>query len=277
MGLTTHARVFALCIVAAAAFACGGGASSPSPTPTAPTAPTTPTTPTTTVVASGDNWSLRFDGVTGIGITGGLAATAPVSALEGSFNTSEGSVSAVMQPFGRCFPAPDTIRLRFTGTRTGNAIELQSQGLLGQVIRINVTLSARGDAVEGTYSLVGGCSTGTTGPVSGRRVELTGIWSGTMGAIPTVIDLRMAGTPDSDANFALSGTVRFSSTQCFANAVITRRARGRIMFPDVQTDTQRLELIAEVSEDMNVMQLDYVLVTGTCPELSSGTGRLVRQ
>ena len=87
----------------------------------------------------------------------------------------------------------------------------------------------------------------------------------------------MASTPDAGANYTLSGSVTFSNTQCFVNAVITRRARGRVMFPDVETPTQRLELIAEVSEDLTTMHIVFVLVTGTCPELSSGNGRLVRQ
>jgi hypothetical protein len=260
-------------MLAGLAAACGGGGSTAAPTPTTPTVPTAPVVP---VVASGDNWSFRFDGFTGVGVTGGYGGTAPVAALEGSFNSAAGSVGAVMQPYGRCFPANDTVRLRFTGNRTGTAIELQSQELSGQTIRINATLSATGDSVQGTYAIAGGCANGTTGPVVGRRVDLTGVWTGTMGAIPTVVDLRMASAPDNDANFVLSGSVKFSNTQCFVNAVITRRARGRVMFPDIQTDTQRLELIAEVSEDLTTMQITYALVAGTCPELAFGSGRLVR-
>jgi hypothetical protein len=98
-----------------------------------------------------------------------------------------------------------------------------------------------------------------------------------MGTIPTVFDLQMASTPDADGNYAVSGSARFSNTQCFANAVITRRGRGRVLFPDVVGETQRLELIAEVTEDLSTMHAIYVLVTGTCPELEFGDGLLVRQ
>jgi hypothetical protein len=92
-----------------------------------------------------------------------------------------------------------------------------------------------------------------------------------------VIDLQMASTPDESAGYALSGRVTFSNTQCFPNATITRRARGRWLFPDIVSDTQRLELIATVSEDLSTMNVDYVIVQGTCPELAFGSGRLVRR
>jgi hypothetical protein len=228
------------------------------------------------VVASGENWSFRFDGFTGIGVTGGYGSAVPLAALEGSFNSSVDAVSAVMQPFGRCLSG-DTNRVRFSGTRSsGGVVQLESLEQSGQVVRINATLSATGDALQGTYTITGGCGAGTAGAVAGRRVNLTGVWTGTMGAVPTVVNLQMASTPDADGNYALSGAVTFSNTPCFVNAVVTRRTRGRVMFPDIETPTQRLELIAEVSEDLTTMQIAYVLVTGTCPELSSGAGRLVR-
>jgi len=69
----------------------------------------------------------------------------------------------------------------------------------------------------------------------------------------------------------------FSNTQCFPKAGITRRARGRVAFPDVVGDTQRLEVIAEISEDLTTMFINSVLVAGTCPELAFHSGRLVRQ
>lgn len=131
-----------------------------------------------------------------------------------------------------------------------NALQLQSEEHVGQVVRINATLSANGDSLQGTYSITGGCGAGAAGVVVGRRVNLTGVWTGTMAATPAILDLQMATAPDADANYVLSGTVRFSNTQCFVNAVVTRRARGRVMFPDIETPTQRLELIAEVSEDL---------------------------
>jgi hypothetical protein len=117
----------------------------------------------------------------------------------------------------------------------------------------------------------------TTGPVVGRHVDLTGVWSGTMGQIPTVVDLTMATKADGEGNFPISGPVRFSDTQCFATATITRRGRGRVLFPDIVGETQRLELIAEVSEDLATMSITFVLVEGVCPELSFSAGRLVRQ
>jgi hypothetical protein len=63
----------------------------------------------------------------------------------------------------------------------------------------------------------------------------------------------------------------------FANATITRRARGRWLFPDIVSGTQHLELTGTVSDDLSTRDISYVLVQGTCPELASGNGRLVRR
>lgn len=256
--------------------ACGGGTSDAPSVPTSPTTPAVPSPPASPVIATGDNWSFRFEGLTDAGVTGGYGKRAPLVALEGSFNDSVGSVSAVMQPFGQYFIA-DAHRVFFAGTRSGNTVEMQSQAEIGQVVRINATLSAAGDTVQGTYSIAGGCAAGVAGSMTGRRVDWTGVWTGTMGEIPTILDLQMARAPDADANYVLSGNAKFSNTQCFLNAVITRRGRGRVSFPDVVSDTQRLELIAELSEDLSTMHIVFVLVAGTCPELSFGDGRLVRQ
>jgi hypothetical protein len=154
---------------------------------------------------------------------------------------------------------------------------LQSAALNGQIVQLDGTLSAVGDTFEGTYSITGGCGDGRSGPVLGRYVDVTGVWAGTLGAIPTIIDLHMASAPDANGNFYLSGSVKFSNTQCFPNATITRRGRGRIWFPDIVGANQRLELIAVVSDDLSTMYIDYVLVEGTCPELSFGNGQVARQ
>ena len=130
---------------------------------------------------------------------------------------------------------------------------------------------------EGTYSITGGCGDGKSGRVTGRAVNLTGNWRSTFGEIPTVIELQATGTPDANSNYTLSGNVTFSNTSCFPNATITRHARGRVLFPDVVSGAQRLELIAEVTEDSSTMVISFVIVAGTCAELSQGGGRLVRQ
>jgi hypothetical protein len=254
---------------------CGGGASPVTPSPS-PTRPTTPT-PSPQIVASGENWSFRFNGLTGAGITGGSANGAPLGALEGSFDATGNSITAVMQPFGSCLSG-DTMRLYFTGSRTGPSITLTTQAPGGETVTINATLSGSGETVQGTYSMSGGCSAGASGAMTGQRVNLSGLWRGTMGNIPIEMDLEMATTPDADGpNYVLSGPVRFSDTQCFPTAVITRRGRGRVLFPDIVGPTQRLELIAEVDEHLSTIYFTSVLVTGTCPELSFTSGRLVRQ
>ena len=256
--------------------ACGGTESKAPSTPTSPATPTTPPPPALPIAASGPNWSFRFEGLSDAGITGPYGKTAPLTALEGSLNASGESVTAVMQPFGRCLFG-DGNRVYFTGTRSGGTIEMVSQAAQGEVVRINATLSAAGETLQGTYTITGTCGAGKTGQMIGRRVDWTGIWTGTIGAIPAVFDMQMASTPDGEANYVLSGTVTFSNTQCFPKAVITRRARGRVAFPDVVGDTQRLEIIAEISEDLSSMFINSVLVAGTCPELSFSSGRLVRQ
>lgn len=258
-----------------------------SSSPTAPTSTTsTPTPLPPTIVASGQNWSFRLDGFIGAPVKsitpGGLiifptyGSSAPLVALEGAFNAAPGSVSAVLQPFGTCFDW-DTNRVRFSGTRSGNTIALESEPNQSQVVKINVTLSAGGDAAQGSYSITGGCSAGANGPIDGRLVNLTGVWSGLMGSVPARWDMKMADAPDVDGNFPVSGTVVFSGTSCFPNAMIQRRGRGRIIFPDIDSPTHHMELIAEVWEDLTAMKVSWGLTQGTCPELNGGDGTLVRQ
>ena len=168
-------------------------------------------------------------------------------------------------------------RVRFSGTRSGNTIELESQPYAAQVVKISVMLSASSDAAQGTYTIIGGCGAGSSGTIDGRQVNLTGVWSGMMGSIPARLDMLMADAPDTDGNFGVSGTATFSGTSCFANAVITRRGRGRIVFPDIAGPPHHMELIAEVWEDLTAMKVTFALTQGTCPELAGGEATFVRQ
>jgi len=257
-------------VLAFSSATCGGGSPNPAPTPAPTPTPVAPApAPPPTVTPSGSNWSFR---PTQLGL---------LTALEGSFDPSAGATTAVLAPFGRCFN-PDSDRARFTGTRSGLAIELQSQPVNRQEINLSGRLSPAGDMFEGTYSMTGLCSDGVQHDgvphqVMGRLVDFTGRWAGKLGAIPTVIDMHMAGTPDDSAGYALSGSVTFSNTQCFPNASITRRVRGRWLFPDIVSGSQRLELLGTLNEDLSTMSITYVLVAGTCPELADGSGSLVRQ
>jgi hypothetical protein len=255
----------AILVVLIGVAACGSGSSNRSSNPTSPTAPTSPAAPTP-VTASGPNWSFW---------TGGSSSDA-LATLEGAFDVSGSTITAVLDPFGICF-SPDTDRVRFTGTRSGSVVHLQSQALNGQIVQLTGTLSAVGDTFQGTYSINGGCGDGKSGAMTGRYVNVTGVWVGKLDTIPTVIDLQMASVPDVDGNYGLAGSVKFANTKCFPTAAITRRGRGRIWFPDIVGDTQRLELIAQVSVDLSTMFIDYTLVEGVCPELTFGSGRLVRQ
>ena len=163
------------------------------------------------------------------------------------------------------------------GYRSGNTIELESLANEAQVVKINVTLSASGGAAQGTYTITGGCAAGASGSIAGRQVNLTGVWTGLMGSIPARLNVLMADAPDTDGNFGVSGTATFSGTSCFPNAMITRRGRGRIVFPDIEGAPHRMELIAEVWDDLTAMKVAYALTDGTCPELADGDTTFVRQ
>jgi hypothetical protein len=258
-------------VLTASLGACGGGSSGGPSNPTSPTSPIASTpTPLPTTIGSGDNWSLSTDDFSNTG------RRAVLTALEGSFDVSGAAITAVFAPSGTCFNS-DSDRVRFTGTRSGRAVQLESQALNGQVLQLRGTLSSAGDGFEGTVSIAGGCANGAAARMTGLRVNWSGIWTGRMGTIPTVFDLQMASVPDADGNFGVSGSAKFSNTQCFANAVVTRRGRGRTIFPDVVGENQRLELIASVYADLSAMYISYALVTGVCPELNFGEGTLVRQ
>ena len=207
---------------------------------------------------------------------GTLGRGAVLTALEASFNASGDPITAVLTPFGQCF-SPDSARARFTGTRSGNTILLESQPVQGQVIRLEGTLSPAGDAFDGKYTIFGGCADGASAPIRGRPVNLAGVYVGVIGGLPVTLDLQVASSPDADGNYALSGTAKFSNTTCFADATITRRTRGRVMFPDIVSATHSMELFAELDGDYATMYVEYVVTVGRCPELSIGSGRLVRQ
>src|SRR5262245_14385103 len=255
------ARFVVALLAAMGVAACGSSPSSPSPTPT-------PTPSGSTIVASGENWSCRLDGLlsapthnlSGIGlfILPTYGSSAPLVALEGAFNTTAGSVIAVLQPYGRCFDW-DTNRDRFTGARLGNTIALESLPDASQVIRINVMVSDSGDTAQGTYTITGGCGGGSSGSINGRRVNLTGVWTGTMGSIPVRLDMVMANAPESNGSFGVSGTATFSGTSCFPNAMITRVAKGRIAFPDIVGPPHHMELVLELWEDLTAMNVAYGL------------------
>jgi hypothetical protein len=252
-------------VLTGAVGACGGGSQGGSPTPTAPTGTPQPAPAPAPLTPSGQNWTFTV-------------AVTRLAGFEGSFDLSGETVTAVLAPFGNagCFNG-DADRASFSGRRSGRTVELQSQPLNGQVIDLSGTLSAAGDVFEGTYSINGGCAHGDRGAARGHAVNLTGVWTGRLGNIPTVIDLRMSDTPDSSAGFTVSGPVRFSGTQCFPDATITRRVRGRLLFPDIVSGTQRLELLGVVSDDLSSMTIDYALASGSCPELNFGRGVLTRQ
>ena len=183
-----------------------------------------------------------------------------------------------MQPFGNCF-APEGPLVRFTGTRSGGNLDMQSQPVEGQVVRITGLLAETEDAgqvLSGTYTITGGCGGGRTGKVTGSSVNLTGTWKGTMGAVPAVFQLQMSKTPAEDGSYVLTGTATLTDTPCLNGAVITRYARGRVLVADVASDGQRLELKGEISQDHYTMHVEFVLA-GTCPELALNSGRLVRQ
>jgi hypothetical protein len=283
-------------VALAAAMLVGGcGESSPSsPTPQGPNPGNSPgpapgpSPSPPTIDASGQNWSFRLDGFIGapsktispfgLIIFPTYGSNAPLVALEGAFNASTGSVSAVLHPYGRCF-VWRLNRVRFTGTRSGNTIELESLPNEAQVVRINVTLSARGDAAQGTYTITGGCGAGASGSIAGRQVNLTGVWTGMMGSIPARLDVLMADAPNTSGYFGVSGTATFSGTSCFVNAMIVgdQGGAGRIVLPDIAGAPHRMELIAEVWDDLTAMKVAYALTEGTCPELVEGDTTFVRQ
>jgi len=161
-------------VLAGTLSACGGGSEGRSPVSNTPP----PTTPEP-VTPSGPNWSFR-------------RPAGQLTGLEGSFNASGNTVTAVLSPLGESCFQPDLDRALFTGTRSGRAIQLRSQPLRGQVIELSGNLSTDGEAFEGVYSITGGCANGATNPIAGRHVDLTGVWNGKLGNIPTVIDLQMA-------------------------------------------------------------------------------------
>lgn len=128
-----------------------------------------------------------------------------------------------------CF-GPSQI-VNFTGTVKGKNVTLTSATVGGEVISVTASGNS-GSALTGTYSIAGGTTcNGQTGSITANPVpSISGTWSGpifTAGGVSQggpnaalAIALTQATTASSDGTFALTGTLTFTQSSCFAAGTI---------------------------------------------------------
>jgi hypothetical protein len=239
----------------------------------APTrAPVPASSPALRVMASGENWSFRTAGyedqLVFLGAT--YISTRPIASLDGALDLSGTSITAVMAVLGGCIN--DKLP-RFAGTRDGLEIDMVSAPISGVTIRVTGALSADMRSFKGTYSATGACRTAGPQPMTGRRIELDGVWSDST----VTLTVTLATMPTEQGSFALTGTLAFANNPCLPDGHVSNIARGRLLFPEVISGRNMYVFDNEVTPDLKQMPYEYVLSQGSCLANRAGRGTLVRR
>lgn len=135
------------------------------------------------------------------------------SFLGGNVQTdSAGHFSGVLHIAGsNCFAV--TTDIPFTGTISGLTLTATSSTVNGQVITVNVMISADGKSItSGSYSISGGCAAGDHGSVTGFQMQaFTGGYSGAFtigkGTFSLFVPLTQQSTADLNGEFHFDNTL----------------------------------------------------------------------
>ncbi len=205
------------------------------------------------------------------------------SQVGGSIVQAGTTISGVLHVLGSdCFNV-FTDNVTVTGTITGNSLTITSGAVNGQVI--NFTGTATSTTLSGTYTITGGCAGGDHGNVSGFKVpSVTGNWTGSftssLGPSTNVTAALTQGSAFADGSFALSGTVTFQSSACFASGTITAGAIssptgssifGTFLWVEINTSNGLVVFLGTLNQAGNQIFGDYFVFGGSC-DGDTGTG-----
>jgi hypothetical protein len=187
----------------------------------------------------------------------------------------------------KCFDRLTPIAL--TGALTGSNISITSTSVGGQVITFtgsisDSTLNGPDSALTGTYTINGGCANGDQGNVTGDRIVMANVLSGTLTAsggdtFAVTADEAYSSTPSSQGSFGIEGTVTFR-TSCFSSGTITPGTfpsgsfiMGRSVALEIETGNGTVTFLGTLNQDRTELSGNYTVGGGTCDQ--TGTGVLV--
>lgn len=198
-------------------------------------------------------------------------------------SNSGNNVTAHVRTVSDCFTIDDL--LSFTGAVNNGQITLTSAPVLGQTLTIQGTLT--NSAVNGTYSITGGCADGDHGTISGFKVRsFSGTWSGdfvSSSSTTTQVSTTVTQGGEEPAFLGVSrvtGDVTFSNSACFTSGTIPASsgfAFGVNFVAFVNTnDGGMVQFVGFSNEGGTQITGDYTVTGGTC-DGDVGTGTLIRQ
>lgn len=143
----------------------------------------------------------------------------------GNLAQSGDALSATMYVAGSlCFDVSQPVLL--TGTVKDRQVTLTSSDVNGQVLSV-VATETTGSALNGTYTIAGGCGSGDHGTVAANVVpSISGTWSGTVigsggSNVSLSIALTQAGNAAADGTFALTGNLNYTGSTCSVSGTVT--------------------------------------------------------
>lgn len=121
----------------------------------------------------------------------------------------------------------------FVGDTKADALTLNSFTDVSQFINITATRDAKADHLTGTYSVGGGCASGSKGTLLGTRYSaLTGNYSGPSsgGAPPATINLNLTQSSfgNGDGTLNVTGSAAVGANACFPASTLTVQ-RGYVL------------------------------------------------
>jgi len=146
------------------------------------------------------------------------ATSSSAGTLGGSLHQSGNSVSGVLHSLGfsKCYtpPIPPIMvqtDIPVSGTFENGVLHLVSNSVSGQVVTMDANY--RAGALNGSYTVQGGCADGEHGTVSGQLMpDLTGTWTGTTpSGTRMMVTWQQQASPTTDGVFSITGTVSLSN------------------------------------------------------------------
>jgi hypothetical protein len=172
--------------------------------------------------------------------------------------------------------------LPLSGTIDGqDHVSIKSSAVMGVVLSLNgVLASDHASLSNGSYQFTGGCMDGTTGPLTGVKVEpLTGLYAGTMhwpGNTATVsAQLTQASPSDRHGFFGLSGTVTLENSCAETFTLNGASVVGSVVHLYSNTGTGLEALTGVMDPQAQQIELDDYIYSDDC--IADAHGIVTRQ
>jgi hypothetical protein len=202
--------------------------------------------------------------------------TMGTSYLGGSLTQSGSNLSAVLHIDGSsCYDISTDVPLN--GSISGTNFTLTSAAVNSQVISVAGTVSSA-SALQGTYSIAGGCSAGDHGNIAAVIVpSISGTWKAVDNSSGTPVTITgtitQSATPTVDGIFPLTGNFTYAGSPCSTGG--TLNAVSFIAGDLVGIDAQTNDTNATTGETILVAYLDspsaptsfagdYQIASGLC-------------